>query len=302
MDHRQPVLDRVSATGVRAERAALPLTVYSPQSALHDPVYLFREMALDVWTSRGLAWRLFLRDVSARYRQSALGYAWALLPPIVTTLTFVLLSRSGVLSAGRTGMPYPVYVITGTLLWQLFADAMGSPIKTVTAAKVMLSKINFPREALLIAGVLDVLFNALVRMVLLVAAFAAYRIVPPASAPLALLGVAAILCTGFTLGLLLTPLGLLYTDIGQALTLMLSFWMLLTPVVYNPPSGGALDLLTKINPVSPLIVVTREWLTTGTASQLVPAAAVTGTALVFLIAAWVLYRLAMPILVERMGG
>ena len=157
----------------------------TPDSALRHPWRLLREMFRDLLASRELAWRLFVRDISAKYRQSMLGYVWAFLPPVVATLTFSLLNRSGVLATGETGIPYPAYVMIGTLLWQVFADAINSPIKTVTASKAMLAKINLPREAILLSGVLEVLFNFLIRLVLLVILFICYGIVPPATAPLA---------------------------------------------------------------------------------------------------------------------
>ena len=78
--------------------------------------------------------------------------------------------------------------------------------------------------------------------------------------------------------------------------------MLLTPVVYALPSTGLLAKLTAINPVSPLIVTSREWLAVGPASHVLPALSVFIVTLILLFAGWVLYRLAMPILVERMGG
>jgi lipopolysaccharide transport system permease protein len=284
------------------DNSKLPVTIYTPESAILHPVKLLKEMFRDLFASRELAWRLFVRDVSARYRQSFLGYLWAFLPPIVGTFTFVLLNQSGILNVGDLSLPYPAYVMIGTLLWQVFADAINSPIKTVTTAKSMLAKINFPREAIIISGMLEVLFNFLIRLALLAAIFIYYGIVPPMTAPLALAGVLAIFCLGFMIGILLTPLGILYTDIGQSLAMVLSFWMLFTPVVYTPPTSGILSSLTFLNPVSPLIVTTREWLAIGAASHLLPALVVFLVTLVLLFAGWILYRLAMPILVERMGG
>ena len=278
------------------------VAVYTPESALRNPTKLLRVMFRELFSSRELAWRLFVRDVSARYRQSLLGYVWAFLPPIVATFTFVLLNRSGILNVGDLPLPYPAYVMIGTLLWQVFADAINSPIKTVTTAKAMLAKINFPREAILMSGILEVLFNFIIRLVLLAAVFIYYGIVPPITAPLGLLGVFAIFCLGFMIGLLLTPIGLLYSDIGQALSMLLSFWMLFTPVVYTPPTSGVLAFLTFLNPVSPLIITTREWIAIGAASNYFPALIVSLVTLVLLFAGWLLYRLAMPIVVERMGG
>jgi lipopolysaccharide transport system permease protein len=296
-----PALEK---TAVPAERPAAKqrIAVYTPESALRHPLKLLRDMFRDLFAARELAWRLFVRDISARYRHSLLGYLWAFLPPIVGTFTFVLLNRSGILNAGDLPLPYPAYVMIGTLLWQVFADAINSPIKTVTAAKAMLAKINFPREAILISGMLEVLFNFLIRLVLLVAVFVYYGIAPPITAPLALGGVFAIFCLGFMIGILLTPVGLLYSDIGHALSMALSFWMLFTPVVFAPPTTGILAKLTSLNPVSPLIVTSREWLAIGAADNFLPALIVFLVTLVLLFFGWLLYRLAMPILVERMGG
>jgi lipopolysaccharide transport system permease protein len=280
----------------------LPITVYTSESVVRRPGRLLRQMFTDLLASRELAWRLFIRDISARYRQTVLGYVWAFLPPIAATFTFVLLNRSGVLAVGETALPYPVYVVTGTLLWQVFADAVNSPIKTVTAAKVILARINLPREAILLSGVLEVVFDFLIRLVLLAIVLVYYRIVPPVTAPLALAGVFAILCLGFTIGVLLTPLGLLYTDVGQALAMLLSFLMLFTPVVYRPPTSGTLALLTKLNPVSPLIVVSRDWLVVGTSGELEPALLVFVATLLLLLLVWAFYRLAMPFVIERVGA
>lgn len=278
------------------------VAVYTPESAIRHPIKLLREMFRDLFASRELAWRLFVRDISARYRHSFLGYLWAFLPPIAGTFTFVMLNRSGILNVGDLPLPYPAYVMIGTLLWQVFADAINSPIKTVTAAKAMLAKINFPREALLISGMLEVLFNFLIRLVLLAAVFVYYGIQPPITAPLALGGVCAIFCLGFMIGILLTPIGLLYSDIGHALSMILPFWMLFTPVIFKLPATGILAKLTLFNPVSPLINTTREWLAIGAASNFLSALIVFLVTLVLLFASWLIFRLAMPILVERIGG
>jgi lipopolysaccharide transport system permease protein len=284
------------------ETQVLPVHIYTPESALRHPGRLFGEMFRDLWASRELAWRLFVRDTSARYRQSMLGYVWAFLPPIASTVTFVLLNRSGVFSAGDPRLPYPLFVMIGMLLWQVFADAIVSPNKAVVGARAMLGKINFPREAILLAGVLEVLFNFAIRLLLLVPVYTYYRIPLPVTAPLALLGVVAILSLGFMLGVLLTPVGILYTDVGQALTIGLTFWMLFTPVVYSPPTKGVLAAISRLNPVSPLVVAARDWMAIGATAHYGPVVYIFAVTVLLLLIGWVLYRLAMPILVERMGN
>ena len=88
-------------------------------------------MVADLRASRELAWRLLVRNISAQYRQTLLGYVWAFLPPIVTTLVWVFLNAQKIFDVGETGVPYPVYVLTGTILWQVFVDAMNSPLRQV---------------------------------------------------------------------------------------------------------------------------------------------------------------------------
>ncbi|HWB01151.1 MAG TPA: hypothetical protein VG713_21825, partial [Pirellulales bacterium] len=219
---------------VVSERAAteLPVTVYTPESPLRHPGRMAREMLRDLVASRGLAWRLFVRDTSALYRQSLLGYLWAFLPPIVTTFTFTFLNSQSILSVGETPVPYPAFVMIGTVLWQVFLDALNSPLKMVQASRGMLTKINFPREALILAGLADVLFNLLIRSLLLVPVFLYYQLPISASMLLFPLAVAGLILLGLTIGMLLTPFGLLYGDVGRAVTLFAGFWMLLTPVVY----------------------------------------------------------------------
>ena len=280
----------------------LPEITYTPGSAIRHPGRMFREMFRDLWLSRELAWRLFVRDTSARYRQTYLGYVWAFLPPLVTTFTFVLLNSQGVFRAGETAIPYAAYAMIGTLMWQVFVDALQAPIRVVTQAKPMLTKINFPREALLLGGLYQVFFNFTIRLVLLAAVFLWFGIVPPWTAPLALVGVLALVGLGTMIGVLLTPVGLLYQDIGQALLLITGFWMLLTPVVYPPPASGLLALLAKWNPVSPLILCARDWLTTGVSDYLGGFVCVAAITSCLLLLGWIMYRLAMPHLIERMSA
>ena len=276
----------------------LKITLYTPESPLRRPGKLAMEMVRDLLASRELAWRLFVRDLSAMYRQSFLGYVWAFLPPIVTTLTFVFLSSQNIVSVKDIPMPYPAFVMIGTLLWQIFVDALNSPLKTVTNSKAMLAKINFPREALILSGLGEVLFNFLVRLALAVPVFFYYKLAVGPSILFVPLGVLGLLTVGLAFGILLTPLGVLYTDVGRGVALIAGFWMLLTPVAYPLPNRGLLHW----NPVAPVLQTCRDWLSAQPATQFEGFLFVSLGALVFLGLGWILYRLSMPILIERMGG
>lgn len=263
---------------------------------------MLRDMLRDLISSRELAWRLAVRDISAMYRQSFLGPLWALFLPLANALVWIFLGSSGIITVRDTDLPYALYVFAGTMLWAIFMDAVSSPLQVTAAAKPMLVKVNFPREALVLAGIYQSLFNALIKIVLLLVALAVMGIQPGWSLLLFPVGLLSLILAGTTIGLMLTPLGLLYTDVGKALPLLMQFFMYLTPVVFPIPEEGWSALVFQANPLTPLIVTTRQWLTGMPADQLGYFMLVTSLSLLLLLVFWGVYRLAMPILIERMSS
>jgi lipopolysaccharide transport system permease protein len=278
---------------------SLPTTVYTAESSLRKPRTFVRGLWADFRAARQLAGVLFRRNVRAQYRQSLLGYVWLFLPPIVTTLTWVFLNAAGILNIQQADVPYPLYVLIGTLLWQGFVDALNSPLSQLTANKPLLNKVNFPREALIIAGFAEVLLNFAVRLLLLFFVFLFMRFPIPPTILLAPLGMLAVLLLGLTLGLLLVPIGMLYQDIQRGLGVATGLWFFATPIVYTPPTIFPFSLIVSLNPVTPLIVTTRDWLTTGLSTQLEKFLLVISCSIVGLLVGWIVLRLAMPHLVAR---
>lgn len=277
-------------------------TVYTPDSELLNFRRLLRSMGSDLLAARELAWRLLVRNISAQYRQSLLGYAWAFVPPVFTSLIWIFLQSQRVFQIGDTGMPYVVFVICGTVLWQTFVEALNSPLQMVNSSKSMLTKINFPREALILAGIGQVLFSFAIRALLLVAVMVWYQVPPTAGLLLAPLGVLALIGLGTCIGLLLTPLGMLYQDVGRGLGFATTAWFFLTPVIYPVPKASFAAALIELNPVTPLLVSTRDWLISGEASLLPGFLGVCAVTVALLFAGWVLYRIAMPHLISRMSA
>jgi len=277
-------------------------TIYTPDSLLSNPLRMAREMLRDLAASRDLAWRLTVRDLSAQYRQTILGFFWAIILPLANTLIWIFLSRSGVVSVSDTALPYPVYVFTGTMLWAILMDAMNAPLQIATASKSMLAKINFPREALLVSGIYQALVNALIKVALLILALLALGIYPDWNVLLFPMGLLSLILVGTVIGLALTPIGLLYTDVGKAIPLLMQFMMFLTPVVFAMPKSGISATLFQLNPLTPLILTARDWLTGFTPEYLGYFVVVNGAAIALLLVFWVVFRLAMPILIERMGS
>ncbi|MBL7950725.1 MAG: ABC transporter permease [Flavobacteriales bacterium] len=256
----------------------------------------------DLYASKELSWRLARRDISAQYRGTILGYLWAFILPLANTLTWVFLQGAGIVKVADTGMPYAVYVLTGTMLWQMFIEALQSPLQQVTAARSMLAKLNFPREALIVSGMIKWGFNAIVKVVVLVPVIMLLGVRPNESILLLPFAMAAILVVGTAIGLLLAPVGLLYTDIGRSIPILAQFAMFITPVVFAMPQGGLWARLFQWNFMTPLLLQGRAWLTGSWGPMALEFLVVLAVFSLLLFLGWAIYRLAMPILIERMSS
>jgi lipopolysaccharide transport system permease protein len=276
--------------------------VYTPESSLANPQKMLREMFRDLAASRELAWRLAVRDISAQYRQAFLGALWAFILPLANALVWIFLSSSGVVKVADTALSYPAYVFIGTMLWAIFMDALNAPLQQTNAAKGMLSKLNFPREALIVSGIYQTLFNAIIKIVILLGVLLFMGTNPGVSFLLFPLGILSMIMVGTALGLFITPVGALYSDIGRAVPLLLQFMMYLTPVVLPMPKEGWAATLFVLNPLTPLILTTRDWLTGQSPEYLGYFILVNVAGAVLLFGVWGVYRLAMPILIERMSA
>lgn len=279
-----------------------PYITYNPESLLSNPRKMIVDMFSDLVACRELAWRLALRDINAQYRQTLLGFFWALALPLANTVVWVFLSRTGVVSVAKTTLPYPVYVYVGTMLWAIFMDAVNAPLQSTMAAKPMLAKINFPREAIVVSAVYQTLFNAAIKLFLIVAALGAMGIFPGRGGLFIPVGVFSLILVGTAAGLLITPIGVLYGDVGKVVPLLMQFLMYVTPVVFPFPKKGLGATLCLLNPLTPLIQSARSWVTGQPVEFIAYFIVVNIAALALLLVVWIVYRLAMPILIERMSS
>ncbi len=273
-----------------------PITVY--EAGRHRTVGL-ASMARDISRMRELIWRLFLRDFVARYRQSVLGYAWVLGPPLVTVVVFTFLTRSRVLTVEATALPYPAFVLLGMTVWGLFASGLTALTASLAGAANVIQRINFPREAVTFAAAGQAVFETLVRAVILVPAFlllgAHVRwttvFVPLLFVPLILLTLGA--------GFLLAVLNVVSRDVNTAVGLVLQLGIFVTPVVYPAPTTWPLAVMNLINPVSPIVASAHDLVSRGSLSMPLPLAVSCGISVLLFGAGWRVIRLAQPIIGER---
>jgi lipopolysaccharide transport system permease protein len=263
---------------------------------------LLKESFLDIYNSRFLSKQLAVRDIKAQYRQSYFGIIWAFITPLTTAFVWIFLNLTGTVKLTDTGIPYPVYAFSGTLLWSIMKEAIDSPINSTTAAKGLLSKINFPKEALLISGIYKLLFNSIIKVFILLIFLAVFGVGFHSSLllfPFAFLG--AILF-GTTIGLFITPIGMLYNDVKKIISLILGFLMYATPVVYAVPQEGLMKTVMELNPFTPIITTTRAFIVGQSPDYLIYYFWILLACLPLIILGLLLYRISIPILVERMSA
>jgi lipopolysaccharide transport system permease protein len=251
-----------------------------------------------------LAWRLFLRTIGAKYRKSFLGYFWMVVPALLVTGGVTLAQGAGVINGGSTALPYPLFVLIGTLIWYVFAEAFDVPHQAFQGARSYLTRVYFPREAIILAQLLESLITAAVRLVfvlLLVAVFCggSWRAMSWITACFA--GTALL---GLGLGAIITPLTLLFEDLHHTLKLALSYGLFLTPAMYQPEPGTTFARVVHIMPVSSLMDAAREAAVGQAIGDPTAVAAVITAAVVTSVAGFVILRATSSIVIERMllGG
>lgn len=243
----------------------LPITEveYSPSGIRRNGRDGWSLMVDELSQNRRLIWLLIRRDISVRYRQSVLGYAWAVLPPILTVAIFAFLNASRVIPIGDTRIPYLAYAIWGLSVWQLFAGCLSACTSSLEAGGALVTKVRFPRETLVIAALGQPLFDFCVRLAPVFGVFIWCGVLPQwgvVFVPLLLLMV-TLLALG--LGFFLSIANLVLRDTSNALGMALSIGMFLTPVLYPAPVRWPFYMVNLLNPLSPLISATQDLIAIG---------------------------------------
>jgi lipopolysaccharide transport system permease protein len=252
--------------------------------------------------AHALGFRFAQRNIRARYRQSLLGIVWALIPPLATAAIWIFLNQKNIVSLNHTGSSYALFVITGTMLWSVFSNAVTMPIQSIQANAPILVKVNFPREALMITAFYEIVFTSLISLIIIAAEIVIFQIPVTGYTFLFIPALLVLIMLGMCFGLLLLPFAILYKDIQFALPAFLQIAMYATPVVYATTSLTGGFKILALNPVSPVLVSARDWLLgLQSTSGLLTLSCLGLVTIIILIAGFILQRIAMEILIERMG-
>jgi lipopolysaccharide transport system permease protein len=266
MDSAAPVQQTVVPSSKTSHPEEIEI-VYTPSGVRRNGLAGWRIMVNDLINSRRLIWLLILRDISVRYRQSILGYLWAVIPQIVTVGAFAMLNAWRVVPMGKTAIPYVIYAAWGISVWQLFAGCLSACTTSLATAGSLVTKVNFPRECLVIAAVGQPIFDFLVRLVPVCAVFAWYGFAPSWAVVFLPLALFAVVLLASGLGLILSIANLALKDTGNALGTAFTIGMFLTPVLYPPPVRWPFTLINVLNPMSPLLSATQDLITVGSITR-----------------------------------
>lgn len=218
-------------------------------------------MFKSLWHFRGFVWNSVLRDQQLRYRRSVLGALWTVAQPLALILIYTVVFGSVMRhpGMGESAFDYPVYLCSGILTWNLFADLISRLTGVFNEHAHLLRKVQLPKLAFPVIATGACLLNfAIVMAVFFVFLLFAGRM--PGVAALALLPVLAIqLAFALGLGVVLGSLNVFFRDVQQALGIALQLWFWLTPIVYVPAilSERTVAMLSW-NPIWPLMNAYRS--------------------------------------------
>jgi lipopolysaccharide transport system permease protein len=203
----------------------------------------------ELWEFRELLYLLVWRDVKVRYKQTALGIAWAVIQPLLTMVVFtVIFGRLANLPS--EGVPYAVFTLCALLPWQLFAFAMTESSTSVVANQRLLTKVYFPRLILPLAAVAVGLVDFAISFVVLLIVLAIYHVVPSWTIVTVPFWMLLAVVTALAVGLWLSALNVKYRDIRYALPFLSQIWMWATPVAYSSSKlKGTWQLVYALNPM-----------------------------------------------------
>lgn len=244
----------------------------------------------DLWQYRELMFFLTWRDITVRYKQTALGIAWAVIPPVFTMIVFsIFFGRlAGIPS---DGVPYPLFAYCALVPWQLFAHALTESSNSLVANQNLITKVYFPRLVIPLSAVLGGLADFLVAFGVLIGMMAYYHVAPTWSVwmlPLFLLLVAG-LSAG--VGLWLSALNVRYRDVRYTIPFLTQVWLFATPIAY--PSSLVPEQWRAFYGINPMAGVVEgfRWALLGTGKAPGALLAVSAvTALVILVSGLYFFR------------
>ena len=217
----------------------------------------------EIWQYRELLYFFTWRDLKVRYKQTAIGVLWAIFQPFMTMVVFSIFFGK-LAKMPSDGIPYPIFVYVGLLIWQFFSSALSETSNCLISNQSIITKVYFPRLILPLASTLTKLVDFAVASVILVGLMAYYHYTPNIWGLLILpLLLLISFMAAVSVGLFLTSINVKYRDVRYALPYFIQIMLFLTPVIYPPSIAGKYSWILAINPMTGVIKAARSALLGG---------------------------------------
>ena len=217
----------------------------------------------DVWAYRELLYFLVWRDVKVRYKQTALGVAWAVMQPVFTMIVFSIFF-GWLVKVPSGGLPYPFFAFCALLPWQLFASSLTAAGNSLVANQHLITKISFPRLVIPLSAAAGSLLDFSIAFLVLLAMMIFYNVVPTIAMLTLPLFVLLTMAAALGIGMWFSALNVKYRDVRHALPFLTQVWMFATPVVY--PSSLVPESWQMLYALNPMVGVVEgfRWALLGT--------------------------------------
>lgn len=235
---------------------------------------------------RELLYQMAMRDLLLRYKQTVMGFGWALFNPLINTIVFSIIFTR-VTQLPTDNIPYPLFAFTGLLVWNFFASSLRFALISLSSNNVLVTKVYFPREIFPFSTVIVAFVDFVVASPVLIGLMLYYQ--TPVTLAVLWLPLIVAVQVAFTTGvaLMLSMANLFYRDVKYIFEVVITVWMFATSVVY-PISvvDGRLGVLLRLNPMTPIVEAYRDVLLRGQAPLTVDFLAVAVMSFVILGLSW----------------
>ena len=185
----------------------------------------------ELWEYRELLYFLIWRDVKVRYKQTALGAAWAIIQPVFMMVVFSLFFGR-LAKVPSDGIPYPVFTFCALIPWQLFANALTESSNSLVGNQNLITKVYFPRLVVPLSAVLSGVVDFAIAFVLLLVMMVYFGIVPTWAVVTLPVFILLEILTALGVGLWLSALNVQFRDVRYTISFLVQVWLFLTPVAY----------------------------------------------------------------------
>lgn len=207
----------------------------------------------ELWAYKELIYFFTWKDLKVRYKQTFVGVLWAIIQPFMAMVVFSVFF-GGLAKIPSDGVPYPIFVYTGLLFWQLFSDSLSEVSGSLIGNQSIITKVYFPRLIIPISTVVTKFVDFFISAIILAGMMVYYQITPSLQSIIVipvLLIITAACAEG--LGLFLAAINVKYRDVRYVLPYFIQLLIFLTPVIYPASIAGKWSKLLALNPMSGVI-------------------------------------------------